>query len=218
MAATIDPLLPLSLLEAVRFIDSPQDDFEAEFVQELRNKRFGLSETVYAQIRRYNDAVKRRQRSDEGETRALAKLIGRRPDAEAVFRSAGRHLAKETYLTVSPVRRRALMVLPAVAARPMALRTVRRIVHRYHNASISRVGASVILEVHLSMTLDAAPRLAGCAYYEAFFRELLRLLIGGTGAAEHVRCAGRGEGSCQWRAEWRRTHKPSLEKSSDSVD
>jgi predicted hydrocarbon binding protein len=204
MAATIDPLLPLSLLEAVRYIDSPQDDFEAEFVQELRNKRFGLSETVYAQIRRYSDAVKRRQRSDEQEAVALARLIGRRPDAEAVFRSAGRHLAKEAYLTISGFRRRALLLLPGLVARPLAFRSARRLVKRYHRGTITRIGANVIMEIRTSMTVDAAPRSAGCAYYEAFFRELLRLLLGGTGAAEHVRCAGRNEGSCQWRAEWRR--------------
>jgi predicted hydrocarbon binding protein len=209
MAATIDPLLPLSLLEAVRYIDSPQDDFEAEFVQELRNKRFGLSETVYTQIQRYGDAVKRRHRSDEAEAIALARLIGRRPDAEAVFRSAGRLLAKEAYLTISGFQRRALMLLPAIASRPMALRSAGRIIRKYHRGTITRDGMNVIMEISNSMTVDAAPRAAGCAYYEAFFRELLRLLLGGSGAAEHVRCASRQEGSCQWRAEWRRSTTPS---------
>jgi hypothetical protein len=31
----------------------------------------------------------------------------------------------------------------------------------------------------------------------------VRLLVGGTGAVEHVRCTSRGEGTCEWRAEWR---------------
>jgi predicted hydrocarbon binding protein len=205
MAATIDPLLPLSLLEAVRYIDSPQDDFEAEFVQELRNKRFGLSDTVYVQIQRYSESVKKRNRADREEAVALARLIGRRPDAEAVFRTAGRHLAREAYLTISGFRRRALMILPAMAARPLALRSARRIVRRYHKGSVSRVGNSVLMEIRESMTLDAAPRGAGCAYYEAFFRELIRFLTGSAGSAEHVRCSGRKEGTCQWRAEWRRS-------------
>jgi predicted hydrocarbon binding protein len=205
MAATIDPLLPLSLLEAVRYIDSPEDDFEAEFVQELRNKRFGLSDTVHAQIKRYSEAVKRRQRSDAQEAVALARLIGRRPDAEAVFRSAGKHLAREAYLSLAATTRRAMLVLPSILARPMALRASRRLVRRYHDGKVSRVGGSIVMEIDTSMTVNAAPRSAGCAYYEAFFRELLRLLVGGTGAAEHVRCAGRKEGSCQWRAELRRS-------------
>ena len=53
------------------------------------------------------------------------------------------------------------------------------------------------------MTLDASPRQGGCAYYEAALRELMILLVGGVGAVEHVRCTSRGEGTCEWRAEWR---------------
>jgi hypothetical protein len=60
MLATVDALLPLSLLEAVRNVDTPEGVLEAEFVDELRNKRFGLSDTVYTQIKRYTEAVRRR--------------------------------------------------------------------------------------------------------------------------------------------------------------
>ncbi len=203
MAATVDPLLPLSLLEAVRNVDTPQGDLEAEFVAELRNKRLGLSDTVHAQIKRYGDAVRRQQRPMQDEAVALAKLIGRRPDAEAVFRSAGRHLAKEAYLTLSTTVRRTILVLPSLMARPLALRHARRIAARYFDGTIRRVGNYLMLEVPESVTIDTAPRAAGCTYYEAGLRELLRLLIGGAGAVEHVRCATRGEGQCEWRAEWR---------------
>jgi hypothetical protein len=41
MLATVDALLPLSLLEAVRSIDTPQDNRTPEYVDELRNKRLG---------------------------------------------------------------------------------------------------------------------------------------------------------------------------------
>ena len=203
MAATVDPLLPLSLLEAVRNVDTPQGDLEAEFVAELRNKRLGLSDTVHAQIKRYVEAVRRQQRPAHDEAVALARLIGRRPDAEAVFRSAGRHLAKEAYLTLSGAVRRTISVLPSLLARPLALRHARRIAARYFDGRIKRVGNYLMLAVDQSVTLDTAPRAAGCTYYEAGLRELLRLLIGGAGAVEHVRCASRGEGLCEWRAEWR---------------
>jgi len=203
MAATVDPLLPLSLLEAVRNVDTPQGDLEAEFVAELRNKRLGLSDTVHAQIKRYGDAVRRQHRPLQDEAVALAKLIGRRPDAEAVFRSAGRHLAKEAYLTLSTTVRRTILVLPSLLARPLALRHARRIAARYFDGTIRRVGNYLMLEVPESVTIDTAPRAAGCTYYEAGLRELLRLLIGGGASVEHVRCASRGEGQCEWRAEWR---------------
>lgn len=206
MAATVDPLLPLSFLEAVRDVDTPEgsgDADDTEYVAELRNKRFGLSDTVYAQIRRYTEAVRRNQRAPHAEVVAFTRLIGRRPDADEVFRAAGRHIAREAYLTISPVTRRMLRLLPTLVARPTALKQLRRIAHRYLGGSVRRVGTTVVLDVPESVTLDSAPRNAGCVYYEAALRELVQLLVAGGGAVEHVNCAGRGERSCQWRAEWR---------------
>jgi hypothetical protein len=203
--ATVDPLLPLSLLEAVRSVDSPRDDQDAEYVPELRNKRLGLSETVYAQIRRYTAAVRKSQRAPQEEAVALARLIGRRADAQEVFMSAGRILARQSFETTSLVTRRVILVLPSLLARPLALREARRIAQRYLNGNIRRVGGSLMLEVPVSVTVDSAPKERGCAYYESVLRELVRLLVGGAGAVEHVRCVARGEGVCEWRAEWRRS-------------
>lgn len=203
MLATVDALLPLSLLEAVRNVDTPSDQFDAEYVDELRNKRFGLSDTVYAQIKRHTEAVRRRQRISTDEAVALAKLIGRRPDAEAVFRAAGRYMGRESYLTISAVTRKLMRLLPNAVVRPLAYRRARKIASRYLNGNVRRVGSFLLLEVPRSIMVDTAPGTIGCAYYEASFRELLLLLIGSIGAVEHVRCAGRGEGTCEWRADWR---------------
>ena len=203
MLATVDALLPLSLLEAVRHVDTPEELLEAEFVDELRNKRLGLSDTVYTQIKRYTEAVRRNQRTAQDEAIALAQLIGRRPDAEAVLRAAGRFLAREAYMTVSPVTRGLLRFMPSLVSRPMALRKTRRIARRYLHGNVRRVGTSILLEIPRSITVGVAAGGAGCAFYEATLRELLRLLVGTTGAVEHTRCEGRGEGSCEWRADWR---------------
>lgn len=202
MLATVDALLPLSLLEAVRNVDTPAD-LEAEFVDELRNKRLGLSDTVYLQIRRYSEAVRKGQRAAHDESVALARLIGRRPDAEAVFRAAGRYLAREAYQTINPVTRRVLRLMPSVIARPLALRRTRRIAHRYANGTVRRVGGYVLLEVPRSITLNTAPGSIGCSYYEAMLRELLALMVGGVGSVDHVHCAGRADGICEWRADWK---------------
>jgi predicted hydrocarbon binding protein len=203
MSGTVDPLLPLSLLEAVRTVDLPEGDLDAEFVAELRNKRLGLSDTVFAQIKRFSEAVRRRQLQSFEETNGIARLIGRRPDAEAVFREAGRNVARQAYRTISPLARKMMLVLPAFFSRPIALGYVRRISLRYTGGTIRRVGSTILLEVPMSITLDTAPRQSGCAYYESALRELMQLLVGGVGAVEHVRCAGRSEGTCEWRAEWR---------------
>ncbi len=203
MLTNVDALLPLSLLEAVRNVDTPSDQFDTEYVDELRNKRFGLSDTVYTQIKRHTEAVRRRQRIDKDEAIALAKLIGRRPDAEAVFRAAGRFMGRESYHTVPAISRKMMRLLPSALARPLAFRRARKIAARYLNGNVRRVGSFLLLEVPRSIMVGTAPGAIGCAYYEAAFRELLLLLIGSIGAVEHVRCIGRGEGTCEWRADWR---------------
>jgi len=68
---------------------------------------------------------------------------------------------------------------------------------------VRRVGTSLLLEIPRSITVGVAAGGVGCAFYEATMRELLRLLVGTTGSVEHTRCEGRGEGSCEWRADWR---------------
>lgn len=203
MLATVDALLPLSLLEAVRNVDTPGDQLEAEYVDELRNKRLGLSETVYAQIKRHTEAVRKGQRTGQDEAIALAKLIGRRPDSEAVFRAAGRFMARQSYRTISPITRRLMRLLPVALARPLAYRHARKIASRYLGGNIRRVGSNLLLEVPRSITLGTAPGSIGCTYYEASLRELLLVMVGSIGAVEHVRCSGRGEGTCEWRADWR---------------
>ncbi|MES2179028.1 MAG: hypothetical protein V4550_14300 [Gemmatimonadota bacterium] len=203
MLATVDALLPLSFLQAVRDVDTPEGELEAEFVDELRNKRFGLSDTVYSQIKRYTEAVRRNLRTPQDDTIALARLIGRRPDAEAVLRAAGRFLAQEAYMTINPVSRAILKFTPAMISKPMAFRRAHRITQRYLNGNLRRVGQFVLLEIPRSVTLGVATGSTGCAFYESTLRELMRLLIGTTGSVEHTRCEGRGEGSCEWRADWR---------------
>jgi bacteriochlorophyll 4-vinyl reductase len=201
--ATVDALLPLSFLEAVRGIDAPQDGAEAEFVPELRNKRLGLSEPISAQIRRYNEAVRRSYRIPYEEAVAIARLVGRRSDAAVVFTTAGQLLARQSYATISALRRRVIRLLPSLLARPLALRATRRIARRYLNGRITRVGSALRLEIASSITLDSAPTEPGCVYYESVLRELLLLLVGETASVEHVECVRRGDPACQWRADWR---------------
>lgn len=203
MLATVDALFPLSLLEAVRNVDTPIDQLDAEYVDELRNKRFGLSETVYTQIKRHSEAVRKGQRTGSDEVIGLAKLIGRRPDAEAVFRAAGRYTARQSYQTISTINRQLMRLLPAALARPMAFRYAKKITARYLGGNVRRVGSFLMVDVPRSITLGTAPGSIGCTYYEASVRELLQRLIGSIGAVEHVRCAARGEGACEWRADWR---------------
>ena len=196
MPPTVDALLPLTFLEAVRAVDRPDDDPDAEFVAELRNKRLGLSDTVHAQIRRYSEAARRRQRQAADEVAGLARLIGRRPDAEAVFRAAGHLLGERAYAALPGPTRRVVHALPAPAARPLALRQLRRLARRYLGGTVRRDGAAVVLEVPAPFDGPAA------AYYEAVFGELLGRLVGAPVA--RVERIAREDGAlagARWRAE-----------------
>lgn len=200
----LDARLPLALLEAVRAIDTPPVDPDDELVHELLNKRLGLSETVYQQIRRYGEAVRKRQRVAFVEVLGLARLIGRRPDADLAFREAGRRWAQSYVGTVGALPLRATRSLPSVLGRPLALHLLGKLARQYMDGVLERRGSSLLLEVESPASADASARAAGCGLYEAAFRESLLLLADVDGAIEHVMCRARGDRHCQWRVDWRR--------------
>jgi len=204
MPGTVNAIIPLSLLEAVRSVDIPEgDDIDVEYVQEHRNKRLGLSDTVIAQIRRYKEALRRNQPIAIDEATGIARLIGRRPDAEGIFTRAGGILANRMYQMISATRRQIIHLLPAFLARPLAYRQVKKAGNRYLGASVRRVGSSIVVGIKESVTFQSAPKGIGCLYYESALREMLRLLVNGGGMIDHVHCRERGEDICEWRAEWR---------------
>ena len=204
MTGTVNAIVPLSLLESVRSVDIPEgDDVEVEYVQEHRNKRLGLSDTVIAQIRRYKEAMSRNQRIAMDEANGIARLIGRRSDAEGIFVRAGNLVAHRVYEMISGTSRQIIHLLPGFLARPLAFRQIKKAGDRYFSASVRRVGASVVFGVKESVTFGTAPRAIGCLYYESALREMLKLLVNGGGMIDHVRCREKGEDTCEWRAEWR---------------
>jgi predicted hydrocarbon binding protein len=202
MPGTVIAIVPLSLLEAVRSVDIPEGD-DVEYVQEHRNKRLGLSDTVIAQIRRYKDAMKRNQPIAVHEASGIARLIGRRADAEGIFVRAGTIVAGRMYQLISATTRHVIHILPGFLARPLAFRQLKRAAEKYFGASVRRVGASIVFGVQDSVTYGTAPKAIGCQYYESALREMLKLLVNGGGMIDHVHCRERGEDICEWRAEWR---------------
>jgi hypothetical protein len=157
---TVDPLVPLTLLEIVRDVDRPDAETEAEYVPEMLNKRLGMTDTVFAQIRRYNEAVQRGKLVARDEVAALARLVGRRPDAPQLFEAVGEATARAVYQRMSGLRRGAFNVLPKLVTRPLARRKARKIEARYFGPALTR---------------DFGPPLAE-AYHDAGMRELRRLL------------------------------------------
>lgn len=173
---SVDPLVPLSLLEAVREADRPESDGEAEYAPEFLNKRLGTTDTVYAQIRRYSEAVRRGQPIDEEEVVALARLIARRPDAFELFRSAGAATARTAYGRLSAIKRGSVNLLPRLVARPIARRQARKLLARYFGAVLNRSGATLRMDVPARAPVSAGADEPGREYYDAALRELLALL------------------------------------------
>ena len=127
MPGFVNALVPLTLLEAVRSVDIPEgDDVEVEYVQEHRNKRLGLSETVIAQIGRYKEAMKRGQQIAVNEPAGIARLIARRADANEIFVRAGKLLATRMYKMIPSSTRQIIHLLPGFVVRPLAFRQLRK--------------------------------------------------------------------------------------------
>ena len=202
MSQPVNARIPLSLLESIRRIDTPQDQTDTEYVPELRNKRLGLSDTVYSQIRRYNEAMKRGQKIPFAEAEGLGTLIGRRPDADELFRSAGFILANDIYESIAAPTRSSISVLPRFASLPMALKQLVSIGEKYFGGSVEKNGSFVTLRVADSVTVNGSPNSAGCAFYGVAFGELIRLLTGAEAPVDHIQCTARGDETCEWRAEW----------------
>ena len=57
--SAVPALLPLSLLEAIRNLDTPVEDGLDELAEEIVVRRLGLSPTVAAQIQRYRSTAER---------------------------------------------------------------------------------------------------------------------------------------------------------------
>lgn len=201
MSRTVHARIPLSLLEAIRRIDTPPDQTDTEYVPELLNKRLGLSDTVYTQIRRYNDAMKRGQRIPFAEAEGLGTLIGRRPDSAELFRSAGSIFADDAYNSIPGLTRNMIRHMPRFISRPMALKRLTAIADKYFGASLDTNGSSLSLRVPESVTVNGSTDSGGCAFYEQALSELLRRLNMPASGLQHIQCIQRGDNGCEWRAD-----------------
>jgi bacteriochlorophyll 4-vinyl reductase len=205
MSYSSEPILPLSLLEAMRALDTPPDEelLDLDLAEEIRLKRFGLSEPVLQQMRRFRDAMKRGQQIPAAEVAALAQLVARRPDAAQAFHDAGTRTAAAAIDSVRAPVRSALPHLPGALSRPLALRQFTKLAHRFLGASVTRQGGALLLEI-AEPVMSNDGNASGCAFYEGAFVKLLNQLTGNTASLQRMACVSRGDRSCQWRTDWRR--------------
>ncbi len=193
---SVPTIIPLSLLEALRNLDTPVEDGLEELAGEIVSKRLGLSATVAAQIARYQEQVKKAEPVTVDEAVSVFRLAGRRPDAQLVFADAGRRAARHTARSGPVLSRAAVRIAPRSIGAGTATRAARRVLAV--DLRVADGGAEA--EIAKPLSILALPDGSGCSFYGAALAELLRVLTGFEGAMVHERCRGRGDSACLWRA------------------
>jgi len=196
---TVPALIPLSLLEAIRNLDTPVEDGLDELAEEIVVRRLGLSPTVAAQIQRYRQAAERGGSVYLDETISVLRLVGRRVDAPLVFADAGRRAARYAAKGRGRSSRTLAMVSPGRVARRLALRSTARLARTVFGGELKSRPDDVELRMTAPLSIEALPTGEACVFYGAVYQELLRALTGFEGALLHERCRSRGEEACVWR-------------------
>ena len=196
---TVAALIPLSLLEALRNLDTPVEDGMDELAEEIVVRRLGLSPTVAAQIQRYRQSAERGGTVDTEEVLSVLRLVGRRPDAALVFADAGRRAARYAFRGRGRPSRTLARMSPKGVARRLALRSVARLARSVFDGELSQRDRVVEVGMPAPLSIVAAPGGEACLFYGSAYLELLRGLTGFEGALLHESCLGRGGAACRWR-------------------
>lgn len=192
-------ILPLAVLEAIRSLDSPSDEEVAEYVDELLKKRFGISDTVAAQIARYGAAARRDGSVRADELEQILRLVSRRTDAALVFAEGGRRAARRGMARLTGATRWAARHLPRPLRRAIGFRAARRVARQVLAVRLSREGHDSVAVAERDVAILATPDGAACTFLAAAVGELLRQLVDFDGTMQHLRCRARGDAHCEWR-------------------
>jgi len=196
---SVPALIPLSLLEAIRNLDTPVEDGLEELAEEIVVRRLGLSPTVAAQIQRYRQAAEKGGSVELEETISVLRLIGRRSDAPLVFADAGRRAARYAARNGARSSRTLARVSPGGMARRLALSSAARVSRRIFGGELRPRPQDVEVRMTAPLSIEALPTGEACVFYGAVYQELLRALTGFEGALIHEHCRSRGEEACVWR-------------------
>ena len=199
--STVNAIVPLALLEAIRNLDTPLDDgLPAEFAAEAFTKRLGLSSTVAAQIDRYREMADRRTGVPEEEAVQVFRLVGRRSDATLVYADAGRRAARLAASRYGGVPRAWARLVPKGPRRRLGVRAAKRMLARAFGLELAPDRAAPSLQLSDSLASRAGFEGNGCYFYAALVGETLRVASGFEGSMIHERCRARGDDGCRWKA------------------
>ncbi len=198
--ATVHSLVPQSLLEAIRNLDTPLDDGLNELAGETVSKRLGLSSTVAQQIERYRDDAEHNVGVSGDEAISVFRLVGRRPDATLVYADAGRRAARYAARSSGVGTKVLRNVTPRPLRRRFGARSAAQVAKRFLGMELVVDGEAPEVRMNESLATLAGYPGTGCYFYSAFIAELLRVAAGFEGAMVHERCLARGDDHCFWRA------------------
>lgn len=200
---SISPLFPLILLETMRDRDLPPETLEDEDVSISLPRRLGLSEVVRLQIQKFAGEVKAKRAQLSTTVQDLIKLVIRRPDAEEIFVEAGRRVARRFWDERSGLLRGTLRFLPRALTLRAAHRSGRKMLSRLVGPSdfaFSRRPLTFAIES--TLTAEADPGGAACAFYSGAMAEHLELYTGRKYRVSHPVCrAVRNGPRCEWNIE-----------------
>jgi hypothetical protein len=190
----------MSLLEALRNLDTPVEDGLDELAEEIVSKRLGLSATVAAQIARYQDRVRRGEPVSVDEAVSVFRLAGRRPDAQLVFADAGRRAARYAARSAPVLSRAGVRLMPGGLSRSIGASAATRAAKRVLGVDLDVASGGASAQIAKPLSILALNDGSACTFYGSALGELLRMLTGFEGAMVHERCRARGDAACRWRA------------------
>jgi predicted hydrocarbon binding protein len=183
----------------MRDMDRPEEVLEDEDLTVSLPRRFGLSDVVLVQIRKFQQEVAKRRLQEVGPVEDLIRLVIRRPDAEEIFAEAGSRIARHFYEQRSRALRGIMRVLPRPIASVAANRAGRRLFRRLVGGSaFSLQRWPIELRVEQTLTARADPGGAACAFYAGVLGTTIELYVGKRYRVRHAQCESRGDSRCHW--------------------
>jgi predicted hydrocarbon binding protein len=196
---SITPVFPLFLLETMRDMDRPTEVLEDEDLTISLPRRFGLSDVVLVQIRRFQQEVAKRRLQEVTPVEDLIRLVIRRPDAEEIFAEAGQRIARHFFDQRARMMRGVIRILPRPLASVAAHRAGKRLFRRLVGGSPFTLQRWPIeLRVEDTLTARADPGGAACAFYAGTLKETIELYVGKRYRVRHAQCEARGDDRCHW--------------------
>lgn len=196
----VDSSVGVVLLEALRSTDTPPETLEAEDFSQSLPRRLGLSGVIERQIERYTRLQEEGEGLAPSAAEDLFRLISRREDAEAVFRRAGRDLARRDLEDRGLGSKAVAWTGPAALTRWLALRSASRLARRVNpSASVRTERSPASLIVEESLPARACEGSDGCELLARALETFLEAYVGSDSPAVHPLCESRGDSACVFR-------------------